>query len=469
MKFTYRIALTLALVSILAVSAQAQDALVQIIHNSPDPAAATVDIYVNAGPAPAIEDLGFREATGLVTLPAGVDLDVGIAPGNSTGPGDIIATFTYNLPADSRTVIMAAGLLSGSPSFDLYTNELQETAAGGEVGLLAFHGSPDAPTVDVIAVGVGTLFDDLEYATFQGYLAVPEGDYTLWITPGDDPLNPVVAYAVSLTGLGGGTAVVFASGYLSGSPAFGLFAALVDGTVVEFPTTAIETASVQIIHNSPDPAATTVDIYLNAGSAPAIEDLAFREATGLVTLPAGIELAVGIAPGNSTGPSDIIASFLYNLPPDSKTVIMAAGLIGDEPAFDLYTNELQDTAAGGEVGLLAFHGSPDAPTVDVVAVGVGTLFDDLQYGTFQGYLPVPEGDYTLWITPFDDPTNPVVAYSVPLTGLGGGTAVVFASGYLAERQPFGLLAALVDGTVVEFTTTVNLERSTWGSLKNSYR
>jgi hypothetical protein len=167
-KLTFAICLLVALSS---GSAFAQDATVQIIHNSPDPAAATVDIYINGGAMPAIEDLGFREATALVSLPAGVDLEVGIAPGSSTGPADILATWTYNLPAGSSTVIMASGLLGDD--FDLFVNPLETMAMPGEVGILVFHGSPDAPTVDIAALGVGTLFPSLAYQTFQGYTYVP--------------------------------------------------------------------------------------------------------------------------------------------------------------------------------------------------------------------------------------------------------------------------------------------------------
>ena len=209
-------------------NALAQDATVQIIHNSPDPAAASVDIYVNAGAAPAIADLGFREATGLVTLPAEVDLEVGIAPGGSTGPADILATWTFNLPTGSSTVVMASGLLGDD--FDLFVNELVTTAMPGEVGVLAFHGAPDAPTVDVGAIGVGTLFGSLEYQMFQGYGFVPAADYTLTVAPAGDA--PIAAFEAPLSGLGGAAAVVFASGYLGQEPGFGLFAALPDGVVL---------------------------------------------------------------------------------------------------------------------------------------------------------------------------------------------------------------------------------------------
>jgi len=422
-----------------------QDATIQIIHNSPSAAAATVDIYLNNGAAPAVDDLGFQEATGLIDLDAG-SYTIGIAPGNSTGPGDIIASFgPVSLTAGSQNVVMAAGELGDD--FDLLFNTLETCATAGQVGLLAFHGSPDAPTVDITAVGAGVLVTALQYQTFQGYIEVADGDYILGIGPtGDDP---IIYFEVPLSGLGGGTAVAFASGYLTArDEEFGLFAALNNGTVVEFTETFDpDAAIVQVIHNSPSAGAEEVDVYLNAGASPAIEDLGFQEATALIPLPSA-SYTIGIAPGNSTGPGDIIASFgPVALAAGSETVIMAAGELGDD--FDLIFNELERTATAGNVGLLAFHGSPDAPTVDISAEGAGVLVTALEYLTFQGYLEVAEGDYVLGIGPTGD--SPIASFDVPLTGLGGGTAVAFASGYLAGGPPaFGLFAALNDGTVVEF-------------------
>ncbi len=423
------------------------DATVQIIHNSPSAAAAVVDIYLNNGAAPAVDNLAFRDATGLITLTPD-QYTIGIAPGNSSGPGDIIASFgPVQLRAGSQNVIMAAGELGDD--FNIFFEELDTSASAGQVGLLAFHGSPDAPTVDISVAGGATLITALEYQTFQGYLEVPEADYTLAVGPtGDDP---IIFFDVPLSGLGGGTAVVFASGYLTGRDSeFGLFAALNDGTVVAFDEVFDPDAAViQVIHNSPTAAALVVDVYLNAGASPAIEDLEFQAATGLIPLPAG-SYTIGIAPGNSTGPGDILESFgPVALAAGSQTVVMAAGELGDD--FDLFFNALETSATAGQVGLLAFHGAPDAPTVDISAAGAGVLITALEYQTFQGYLEVAEGDYVLGIGPTGD--DPIIEFDVPLTGLAGGTAVAFASGYLDGDVDFGLLAALNDGTVVSFAVS----------------
>ncbi len=105
---------------------------------------------------------------------------------------------------------------------------------------------------------------------------------------------------------------------------------------------------------------------------------------------------------------------------------------GIDSAFSLYVNELVTSAPAGQVELLAFHGTPDTPTVDVVAAGVGALFSNLACGDFQGYLNIPEGNYTLNITPAGDADTVVARCMANLDGLSDATAVVFASGFLTE-------------------------------------
>ena len=53
-------------------------------------------------------------------------------------------------------------------------------------------------------------------------------------------------------------------------------------------------ASLQIIHNSPDPAVDTVDVFVNGESF--LTDVAFRSATAFTQVPAGVELSIEIAP-----------------------------------------------------------------------------------------------------------------------------------------------------------------------------
>ena len=98
-----------------------------------------------------------------------------------------------------------------------------------------FHASPDAPTVDIIARGVGTLVDDLSYPQYaDSYLSVPPAEYIIDITPGDDNTTIVASFLADLSGSAGGALIVSASGFLSPptdmDPSFGLLAVFPDGT-----------------------------------------------------------------------------------------------------------------------------------------------------------------------------------------------------------------------------------------------
>jgi len=472
--------LVAALLSVTAVNAYAETAELQVIHNAADPGAAVVDIYVNAGADPFIDDFAFRAATPFVEVPAGVTLSIGVAPGSSTGPGDIIASFDVVLEAGERYVVMANGVLAPASfdpnpdganiAFNLFPVDGVKTSTWHRrVKLLGFHGATDAPAVDIVTKWRGwdlKIADDLGYGQFTGYATLRPREYVLNVTLADDNTAVVASYVADLTGLGGGTGVVFASGFLNDAQgaAFGLFVALPDGTVVELPPYS-PTARLQVIHNAADPGAAVVDIYVNNGDDPFIDDFAFRAATPFVDVPAGVNLNIGVAPGSSTGPGDIIADFDVVLEPNETYVAIANGVLspgsfdpnpdGMNIAFNLFaTDGAKESGFSNWIRLLAFHGATDAPTVDVRIHGpyhIWTLFNDLAYGEYSSYRPVAPMSYKLEVTPGNDNDTVVAAYEADLTGLAGGAAVVFASGFLNDAQgpAFGLFVALPDGTVIE--------------------
>lgn len=239
-----------------------------------------------------------------------------------------------------------------------------------------------------------------------------------------------------------------------------------------------QTADVQVIHNSPDPAAAAVDVYINEDLA--IPDFEFRAATPVIPLPAGVELVIGIAPGGSSGPEDIIANFPVTLADGGSYLVMATGVLdpglpgnpdGEDTGFTLKIFDGQvTTSAPGTVNVLVYHGSPDAPTVDVQVSGGPVLVSGLTYGFFAGYLEAPAVDLVLEITPAGDNETVVVAYDAPLSLLDGAGVTVFASGFLGGTSPeFGLLVALADGTVIALhEAAVAVEASSWSGVKGMF-
>ena len=196
-------------------------------------------------------------------------------------------------------------------------------------------------------------------------------------------------------------------------------------------------ASVQIVHNSASP---TVDVYVDG--ALAVPGFEYRTATGVLSLP--LEFTVGIAPAGA----DVIAEFPFTLEDGGEYVVVATGLLGnDDTPFTLAAAGTTFGASEGNVGLNVYHGSTDAPAVDILANG-GVLVPNLAYGEFSGYVEVPASDYTIGIAPTGG--DSIADFIAPLSGLGGGSAVVFASGFLSGDDPaFGVFAALEDGSVLE--------------------
>jgi hypothetical protein len=466
----------------------AQTARLQVIHNAADPGAVAVDIYLNG--TLLLDNFGFREATPYIDAPAGTPINIGVAGPNSTSAADTIKNFNVTLTANEKYVAIANGVLSPgsfasnpdgrSTAFTLFIKTMaRESGTGSDVDFFVLHGSTDAPTVDVIARGVATLVDNAAYGDITGYIPVPPASYILDITTTGDNPSIVASFQADLSGLGGGAAAVFASGFLDPSSnqngeAFGIFAALPNGTVVEFPS--VQLARLQVIHNAADIAADPVDIYLNGGLL--LNDFAFRAATPFIDAPAGVLLNIGVAPGNSGSVNDTLKNFQVTLENGETYVAIANGVLnpniyaanpdGRSTAFTLFIKTMaRESGSGSDVDFFVLHGSTDAPTVDVIARGVATLVDNAAYSDITGYISVPASNYTLDLTLSDGTTL------VQSRTLGGGAAVVFASGFLnpsgnQNGEAFGIFFALADGTVGQFPEGVASVENNPGVTPSNY-
>ncbi|TXB64306.1 DUF4397 domain-containing protein [Vicingus serpentipes] len=487
-KLVYKLALGVFLIPSIAFS---QTARLQIIHNSADAIADPVDIYVNG--VLLHNDVPFRAATAFENVPAGVTLNVGIAPGASSSVLDTVANFPVVLTANETYVVVADGIVSStgySPAqpfgLAVYGMGRESATNPNNTDVLVHHGATDAPTVDVYETGVGAgiIVDDMSYGEFNstGYLELPTADYTLEVRDETGAVT-VATYSAPLStlSLDGAALVVVASGFLnpannSNGEAFGLYVALpTGGALIPLPAVASTTARLQIIHNSADAIADPVDIYVNG--ALLHNDVPFRAATAFEYVPAGVTLNVGIAPGSSSSVLDTVANFPVVLTTNETYVVVADGIVsstGYSPAqpfgLAVYGMGRESATNPNNTDVLVHHGATDAPTVDVyeTGVGAGIIVDDMSYGEFNstGYLELPTADYTLEVR---DETGAVTVatYSAPLStlSLDGAALVVVASGFLnpannSNGEAFGLYVALPTGGALiplppVFPTSIN--------------
>jgi hypothetical protein len=442
-----------------AVAAYAQTAKIQVIHNTPIPGPLqNFDAYVTV-PAPAkiLDDFSYREATPFIDVPANTTITIHLAPPTSSSIADTIPGATLTLPplTDGENYYLVA-YGAPSPQFSLFSGALLSSPSPPQAALAFFHGGNDAPAVDIVARGVGTMSDNLAFGNLDGYMLVAPLFYVVDIFDSTSTTK-VKSYYAPLVTASGAAAFVFASGYLnpgSGQPEFGIFAALANGTVVTIPE--IKTAFAQILHNSADAAAATADIYVKNNLSGTnyetvkVDDLAFRSATAVTPIEFALlpndSVTLAVAPSNSTSINDAIFSKNYKLTANARYLVFANGILpgstGYNPAtpFNLYVGaaRFQAQAGPGTTDVNIFHGSTDAPNiVDVIQTAPGNvvLANDLAYGTFSGYVPVnSSNNYTVELRDQNGTTNFLGGnFFLPLAlnpQASGAAIVVFASGFV---------------------------------------
>ncbi|MFN4079449.1 MAG: DUF4397 domain-containing protein [Saprospiraceae bacterium] len=447
-------------------------AFVQVIHNSPDPAAALVDVYLNGEKL--LTDFAFRTATPFVQFPAEKPLTIAIAPSGSASAADAVAVFSNIVfDADQRYVVVANGVIDpsafqginpgGALNLNVIAPGLIGTIGGpGTFGVSVMHGAPDAPAVDVfVNKTTPAAINDLSYPQATPYLTLPVGSYLIGVAASADSANTLATYRAPLDALntvGVNAAVVLASGFLNPANAeannsFGLWAALpVGGALVALDE--VRSARIQIAHNSPDAVLQEVDVFLDGDLV--FGGFPFRTASPQIELDGNTTHTVGIRPAGSTLPTADFQIFVAN---DVSETYSVTGLwnpfayqgVGFSDFLSVTSISTRFDADAGFTALAVQHASPDAGMVDVLAgIPASPLLADFAYKAFTPYLELPTGGYLLAVTPAGNPSQAVgrfYADTEPLDGLAG---IVYASGFVNPNNidadnAFGLWLSLPQG------------------------
>lgn len=451
--------------SIFTISSFAQTARVQAIHNCPDPMAATVDIWLNN--TRILDDISYKEASPYIDAPAGVTFDLRVSPSNSIDTTNALFTKSFTLTAGDKFTVVASGGLaeSGNTAFDLRAYSGSEEAnnqGSNEVSVQIIHGSYDAPEVDIYEVQApaGELAADVEFGEgTANYLDLGAADYDIQLRT----QTGIVAaeFDVDISSLVDSAVTVLATGYLDpssavGSEPFGLIAVLPNGTVLTLPSKMVTPAKLQVIHNCAATDADTVDIWLD--NTVLLDDFTFRKASTFIDAPAGKNFDVSIALPSSTDTSGALFKQTFLLESAKTYIVVASGIVGNgtyDPitpfSLEVITEARETSTTSGNVDVLVFHGSTDAPTVDVVEtkVGAGTIVDNLAYGQKAGYLDLAATSYNLDIT--DETGNTTVArFDADISSLSDNAITILASGFLDpiknnNGEAFGLYVATPAG------------------------
>ncbi|MCA1763053.1 MAG: DUF4397 domain-containing protein [Flavobacteriales bacterium] len=302
--------------SVNELDASACTARLQVVHNSPDAAAAIVDVRVNGDfPTDDFDDLEFRNSTATIDAPAGVPLDITINASTSVDDSDpillledVILEPGGSFQAIAQGIASELGYDPGPATAPLeiviINGFLEANPNANNTFVAVVHGTTDAPAVDIDELFVldEELFGDLAYGGVQGYADLPTDNYTLGITAAGET-EILAAFAANLAELQlEGIAIsVFASGFLdpsvnSDGPDFGLWASIPEGgplIPLQDVTSVDELESLSALNVYPNPALDEVFVELDLVSGNEVSYFIYDNTGRLVkskgfgTLPTG--------------------------------------------------------------------------------------------------------------------------------------------------------------------------------------
>ncbi len=381
------------------------DARVRVAHMSPD--APEVDVWVDGSVA--FSGVAFGELTDYATLPTG-DYLVQVEPAGNMGAGPFVISATLSL-SDTDYTVAATDVLSTITPVVLEDDNSAPMAGMSHVRFV--HASPDAPAVDITLPDGTVLFGDYEFQEFSSYLPVAAGNYDLEVRlAGTDT---VVLSLPGLTFNDGTVYSVFAAGFAGGgTPGLTAFLSADSGT-----------SNVRVAHLSPD--APNVDVWVNGS--PAFINVPFEGVTNYAGLPFGDYLVQVVGTGDPLAPPYVISATLSL--GDSDYTVAATDVLTNITPIVLADDNSSPAARTSHVRF--FHGSPDAPAVDITLTDGTVLFGNIAFQEASAYLPVSAGVYDLEVRLAGTPT---VALSLPGIDLRDGTVyTVFATGFAVGGPP----------------------------------
>ncbi len=465
----------LAMATFFTVAANSQTLVV--VHNSPDPTAAVVDVWVNVPSLgvnqKVIANFPFRNyfVYSVPTLPPNTAVNVQVKAANSAAadPSLYTKSFSAGIPS-GNFVLEATGLLDPSlknvnanDSFQIAVHPAQLTATAGKVNIAVYNGSPDAAPLTtqsfittIQSTKRDTLNDNLAFAGSSSYNEYSVGSKRLHVYPTGSTAATLMANGDTLKALNGYAAHIFASGFVdtagtNGGLPFGLFAVTTNAStssstgsgepMIALPKEKIA-GVVQVYHNAADPAVKSVDLYV--GGIKQVLGLNFRAGFQSAGFIQDFDYVIDLHQKDSA--SSILNTTL-RFGTDSVVAVVAGVLDttkfsanpdGVSRKLNFFLNQpARLTAPAGSARVTLFHGATDAETISLTAPALGGLAiaTATKYGEFKLADPLGTGvvSTSLGTVVVDVklPDSSVYkSYLVPLTVFDGKAVTVCTSGFV---------------------------------------
>ena len=448
---------------------------IQFVHNMYSDSLADLDIWVSLqnyplGAFKIDSSLSYKEATAFqqISLIYG-DVSFYVTPGGNLDTSGYLLKQTFGSPQIEYDKYYAI-VLSGTSTKNLVMTLAEMPLAGANLnstGFTLFHGSYDAPTLNVVEIknAAGFSINNLAYQTSSNKISIGSFNSLIQfqnvngiaVTEFSVPFNFFANRAVFLTLTG----FLDTSGLTPNIP-LKLLIVQEDGSVLElFPNQNITTAYIQLIHNAADLKLNTFDVWLNDSLL--IDDFIFRTATPILEVPGAKKITLAIKESNSSNSTIPLWSKEFILDSDDRHIMVAGGIVSltgynSIKPFDvsIYNDALKEASSGQNTAILIHHGSTDASALNISGVEKGSIIikqilSELPYTSYGGYLDVLTNDYIYEVRNSLD-NNSIGTYSVPLDSLklSGEALTMLASGFVdpsanSNGARFGLWAALDSG------------------------
>ena len=458
----------------------AQTASMQFIHNSSDPSIEVIDVWIDG--VKVVDNLNFRNAASAIDFsPSGATV-LYVCDSASTDTTNSLIQWSDSTADSSRHQFILQGLQQpgGFSPFQplelLYFNSVPDSAAiSGNTDVRWINGITDGGmlSVEEIKLGFGTMLQGFGYGDVALNEAYTTSNYRIELSNNTTQIGQF-EFDLSAQDLEDrGITVVF-SGFRqpqnnSNGATLQLIGFEADGTRHVFNRSM---ARVQWIHNSPDPAIPSLDIYRNGEEV--LSDLNFRAATGYTAVPAGVNWNIEV---KEEGSSATLATRELQLEADQSYVAIIAG--NAESGFSVerpLSIEVRSSRRSAQLGaatdVLFFNGSPDFANARLFERSAlnDFLFGATTFGSFSGYSALPFIDYRIDL--IDEVDNSLFAtYDLILKqfNLEGEAITLMTSGYRDTASnkngpPVGLwFARSTSGLMIELPQAVGIQERTAAS------